>query len=87
MVSTISSHKLERMNSFKELGVILNPDMKHHEQVDAAVANARSAVFLIRRVRPVFQYCSQALAPTTLCDMSLDVLEVCQGRSLAQIAG
>ncbi len=38
------------VNSFKDLGVFLTPDMKHYEQVDAAVAKARSAAFLIRRV-------------------------------------
>ncbi len=37
------SHELERVNSFEDLGVILTPDMKHHEQVDAAVVKARSA--------------------------------------------
>ncbi len=44
------SHELERVNSFKDLGVIHTPDMKHHEQVDVAVAKARSAAYLIKRV-------------------------------------
>ncbi len=35
------SHELEWVNSF-------TPNMKHHEQVEASVAKARSADFLIR---------------------------------------
>ncbi len=40
----------ERVNSFKKSKVILIPNMKHDEHVDEAVAKARSAAFLIRRV-------------------------------------
>ncbi len=42
-------HGLAQVDSFKDLGVLHSPDMKHHEQVDAAVAKARSAAYLIRR--------------------------------------
>ncbi len=35
---------------FKDLGVIHCPDMKNHQQVGVAVAKARSAAYLIRRV-------------------------------------
>ncbi len=45
----LGSHVLEQVDSFKDLGVLHSPDMKHHEQVDAAVAKARSAAYLIRR--------------------------------------
>ncbi len=37
------------MNTFKDLGVVLNPTLKHHDQVDAAVKIAKNAAFLIRR--------------------------------------
>ncbi len=43
-------HDLELVNLLKDLGVILSPDMKHHEQVDVAVAKAKSTVFPIRTV-------------------------------------
>ncbi len=44
------SQELEWVNSVKDLGVILTTDMKQHEQVDVAVAKARSAAYLIKRV-------------------------------------
>ncbi len=45
----LGSHVLAQVDSFKDLGVLHSPDMKHHAQVDAAVAKARSAAYLIRR--------------------------------------
>ncbi len=74
------------MDSFKELCVVLIPELKHHEQVDATMKKVRNAAFL-RRVfrhlptkvilgvytallRPVLEYCIQAWYSTTLGDMA-----------------
>ncbi len=38
------------LNAFKDLGVVLSPELKHHDQVDAAVKKARNTNFVIRHV-------------------------------------
>ncbi len=42
----LDRHDLEPLNPFKDLGIVHDPEMKLHGQVDAAV----NAAFLIRRV-------------------------------------
>ncbi len=46
----LDRHDLGPLNAFKDLDADLNPELKHHDQVDAAVNKARNAVFLISRV-------------------------------------
>ncbi len=46
----LDRHVLEQVDSFRDLGVLHSLDVKHHQKVAAAVVNARSAAFLIRRV-------------------------------------
>ncbi len=70
----LGSHVLEQVDSFKYLGVLQSPDMKHHEQVDAAVANARSAAYLIRRA---FSYFTPELFPKAYTALVRPVLEYC----------
>ncbi len=38
------------MDEFKCLGFVLDPELKHHDKVDAAVKKARNAAFLARWV-------------------------------------
>ncbi len=45
----LNSHVLEQLDLFKDLEVLHSPDIKRHEQVDTAVAKAKSAACLIRR--------------------------------------
>ncbi len=40
-------HDIEPVNAFKDLGVVLSPELKHHDQVDAVVKKARNAALLI----------------------------------------
>ncbi len=37
-------------NAFKDLGVVLSPEIKHRDQGDTAVKIAKTATFLIRWV-------------------------------------
>ncbi len=46
----LETHDLEPLDAFKNQGVVLSPELKHHDQVDVAVKKARNAAFLIRRV-------------------------------------
>ncbi len=46
----LERHGLEPLDAFKDLGVDLSPELKHHTQVNAAVKKARNAAFLNRRV-------------------------------------
>ncbi len=46
----LQRHDLEPLDAFKDLGDVLNPELKHHIQVDVAVKKSRNAAFLIRRV-------------------------------------
>ncbi len=41
---------LEPLDAFKDRGLVLSPELKHHIQVDAAVKKARNAAFPISRV-------------------------------------
>ncbi len=70
----LGSHVLEQVDSFKDLGVLHSPDMKHYEQVDAAVAMARSAAYLIRRA---FTYLTPELFLKVYTALVRPVLEYC----------
>ncbi len=46
----LARHDLEPLDAFKDLGVVLRPELQHHDQADAAVTKLRNAAFLLRWV-------------------------------------
>ncbi len=46
----LERHDFEPLDAFKDPGVVLSPELKHHIQVDAADKKARNAAFLLRWV-------------------------------------
>ncbi len=62
------------MDSFKDMGVLHSPDVKHHEQADVSVAKARSAAYRIGRV---FGYLSPEVFLRACTALVWPVLEYC----------
>ncbi len=65
---------LELLAAFKDPGVVLSPELKHHIQFDAAVKKARNAAFLIRRV---FRYLPTKVFLRANTALLRSVLEYC----------
>ncbi len=43
----LERHDLEPLDAFKDLGVVLSPELKYHDQIDAVVKEVRNTAFLI----------------------------------------